>query len=155
MNCQFLCTSHANQLALHLEATAPIWSSWMRQGEVAQQASELDLSIQYFGCAYDLAVMLVDRFTAHGELDGQRHVERLLQSGTRLAQSLARCGHLALRREYLNKIRQRLYREQLRLPLLAARLPQLDESLAVTLDAYSSAIRRRGSVNESARRSLN
>lgn len=142
LNYQFLCSSHANQLALHLEATAPIWSSWMRHGEAAQQASDLDLSIQYFGCAFDLAILLVDRFTAHADLDGKRHSERLLQSGTSLAESLARCGHLALRREYLNKIRQLLYREQLRMPLLADRLPQVDDSLTLTLDAYSSSVRR-------------
>ena len=155
MNCQFLCSSHASQLAQHLEATAPIWSSWMRKGNDARQAPNLELSLQYFGCAYDLAVLLVERFTAHAELDGQRHGERLLQAGRCLTEVLAVCGHLALRREYLNRIRLLLYREQLRMPLLADRLPQIDDSLASMLDAYSGSLRQRDHCATTARRSLN
>lgn len=143
MNCQFLCATHRDQLNERLDVTAPIWASWMRQGERAHNAADNELSVQYFGCAYDLALMLVDRFTAHAEQGGQRHIERLLHAGTRLAQSLAQCGHLALRREYLNTIRQILYREQLRMPLLADQLPALDDSQPLTLDAYSRSMRHR------------
>lgn len=159
MNYRFLCTSHSEQLASHLDSTAPIWASWMRQGEAARRASDVELSVQYFGCAFDLAVLLVQRFTAHAELDGRRHCERLVQAGTALAESLARCGHLALRREYLNKIRQLMYQEQLRMPLLADRLPELDDRLTLTLDAYSSAVHRHGQQSgasmKNARQSLN
>ncbi len=159
MNYQFLCTSHSEQLASHLDATAPIWSSWMRQGEAARRASNLELSVQYFGCAFDLAVLLVERFTAHAEADGLRHCERLLQAGADLAESLARCGHLALRREYLNRIRQLMYQEQLRTPLLADRLPEPEKRLTVTLDAYSGSVRRGSrsshAAMRAARQSLN
>lgn len=145
MPCQFLCASHANKLAQHLDAAAPIWSSWMRRGEAASDAS----SIQYFGCAFDLAVLLVDRFTAHGELDGLAQGERLVRSAARLAQALAHSGHLALRREYLAEVQRLLHREQQRMPLLADRLPQLDDKLSLSLDAYSRTIRHSGFARQS------
>ena len=132
MDYRFLCPTHASQLSMHLEAVAPVWSSWMRRGDEACARAEHDVAIPYFGCACDLAVMLVERFSAHGELEGRRHIDRLLQSSSRLARALARCGHLSLRREYLRQLDELLYGEQLRLPSLAERLPSgglLDEGL--------------------------
>lgn len=136
MHCQFLCSKHRALLTDRLAATAPIWSSWMRKGEACRARSEHDQSIQYFGCALDLSILLIERYTAHGELEGQRHVERLLASGLALSAALARCGHLALRRTFLDKIGDIHYREQLRTPLMAERLPPWESQNVLALDGY-------------------
>ncbi|WP_372779418.1 hypothetical protein [Litorivivens sp.] len=137
MSWQFLCSKHRSLLNERLEATAPIWASWMRKGEVCCSASNFEVGIQYFGCALDLSLLLIERYTAHGELDGQRHMERLLASGLALASALARCGHLSLRRQFLDSISELHYREQLRTPLLADRLPAWDSHSALALSGYS------------------
>ena len=136
MHCQFLCNKHRALLSERLDATAPIWSSWMRQGEACRATANFEESIQYFGCALDLSTLLVERYTAHGELDDQRHIERLLASGLALASAFARCGHLALRRELLDKMSDLHYREQVRTPLLADRLPSWDSQNVLALDGY-------------------
>ncbi len=136
MYCQFLCNKHRALLIDRLEATAPIWSSWMRRGEACRARSDDEQSIQYFGCALDLSIILIERYTAHGELDGQRHVARLLTSVLALSEALARCGHLGLRRAFLNRIGEILYREQLRTPLMAERLPAWDGQKLLALDGY-------------------
>lgn len=138
MHVQFLCSKHRALLSERLDATAPIWSSWMRKGQSCRSNGSVDESIQYFGCAFDFSTLLIERYTAHGELDGQRHMDRLLASGMALARALAECGHLALRREFLNTIGDIHYREQLRTPLLAARLPCWDSQAALALDGYSN-----------------
>lgn len=144
MYCQFLCEKHKTRLNESLAATGPIWASWIRQGEAAQAAGEDQQSLQFFGCAYDLAVLQVNRFTAHGELDGQPAVERLMIAGARLTEALARSGYLALRRDYLKQIQSLLYREQVRTPLLAQRLPLPDWDFDLSLDAYSGRCRAGG-----------
>lgn len=136
MHCQFLCNKHRALLSDRLAATSPIWSSWMRQGDACRARSDDDQSIQYFGCALDLSILLIERYTAHGELDGQRHIERLMASGLALSAALARCGHLALRRTCLNQIGEIHYREQLRTPLMAERLPPWDSQNLLVLDGY-------------------
>lgn len=136
MSCQFLCSKHRLLLSERLEATAPIWLSWMGKGEVCCSESNFEAGIQYFGCALDLSRLLIERYTAHGELDGQRHIERFLASGLALASALARCGQLALRREFLEAIGELHYREQLRTPLLAERLPAWDSQSALAMNGF-------------------
>ncbi|MBB3046737.1 hypothetical protein FHR99_000973 [Litorivivens lipolytica] len=137
MHVQFLCSKHRALLSERLEASAPIWSSWMRKGQACRTRGSVDESIQFFGCAFDLSILLIQRFTAHGKLDGQRHMDRLIDSGMALARALAECGHLSLRREFLNRIGDIHYQEQLRTPLLATRLPSWHSQAALALDGYS------------------
>ncbi|WP_372759406.1 hypothetical protein [Litorivivens sp.] len=135
MDYQFLCHRHKVQLSEHLEAAGPIWSSWMRQGKASLAEGELAQAVQYFGCAFDLALMKVERFTGHAEQDGKRHIDRLLEAVSALAKGLAMSGHLALRREYLGKVCAVLQREQQRTPLLADRLPQPDDAIGLMFNA--------------------
>ncbi len=128
MDCQFLCSKHKAQLGERLEATLPIWSSWMRQGLNAVEQRDFQRSIPFFGCAFELALMQVDRYTAHAEIEGKRYGECLMKSAEALERSLARCGYLTVRRELLTQVRSVLYREQLRTPLLADRLPAPEEA---------------------------
>ncbi len=154
MRYQFLCHSHVAQLSACLETTGPMWSSWVRKGEQARDRSDIDLSIQYFGCAYDLSVLKVNRFTAHGELNGERHIDLLLRAGNCLLDSLALAGHIALRRLYSDQIQQILCQEQLRTPTMAERLPKFEDCPGVTLDGYSTSLRRAAARGDSRQQCL-
>ena len=141
MDYQFLCDQHKQKLLDHLDATVPIGASWMRQGRARLDVGDLEGAIQYFGCAYDLAKLQVERFTGHAEQDGKRHIDRLLDAGRWLGEGLVRCGHVALKREFVRQINTIVAREQSRTPLLAHRLPEPEDSgfeLAHQADALSS-----------------
>lgn len=127
MDYQFLCDQHKQKLLDHLDATAPIGASWMRQGKSRLQMGDLEGAIQYFGCAYDLAKLQVERFTGHAEQEGIRYIDRLLEAGLWLGEGLARCGHLAIKREFARQINSIVAREQSRTPLLAHRLPEPED----------------------------
>lgn len=127
MDYQFLCDQHKQKLLDHLDATVPIGVSWMRQGRVRFEHGDFAVAVQYFGCAYDLAKLQVERFTGHGVQEGIRYIDRLLEAGRWLSEGLARCGHLALKREFVWQLNTIVAREQSRTPLLAHRLPEPEE----------------------------
>lgn len=128
MDYQFLCDQHKQKLLDHLDATAPITASWMRQGKALLETGDFEGAIQYFGCAYDLAKLQVERFTGHAQQDGIRFIDRLLDAGRWLGEGLARCGHVALKREFSAQVNTIIAREQSRTPLLAHRLPEPEET---------------------------
>lgn len=124
----FLCEHHRRQLQEHPKAAVLSWSDWVQEGAAAYQQGLLKKATTYFGCAFELAEQLVAQFTAHGQADGMRHIDRLLSAGEGLLDCLQRGDMPELQREYLLLMHNHLLHEQMRTPLMMAEIE--DEMVA-------------------------
>lgn len=118
----FLCDNHRRQLQEHTSAAILSWTDWVQEGAAAYQQGLLKKATTFFGCAFELSEMLVNQFTAHGEADGLRNIDRMLSAGDGLVDCFQRGEMPELQREYLLLMHNHLLHEQLRTPLMMAEL---------------------------------
>ena len=148
MSQQFLCQGHRAELGSRPDAAIRSWAEWVQEGSEALQEGSLKKATTYFGCAFELAEMLVHQYSAHSVADGLKHVDRLLSAGDGLLACLEYGGEQELQQRYQLAIHERLMFEQMRTPLLQA---ELDGAMHVSIRRLNQLTARQNTVSHGRR----
>ncbi len=79
---RFLCERHRACIASDVKRAGELWDGAFLHGDMEYQAENWALAKAFFGSAFEIALLLIDR---HGDRLSQRWYERLFQSGSYLA----------------------------------------------------------------------
>lgn len=135
MKLKFICANHSHWLETHPKEALNCWANAMETGLYYQDQAMWQASIAPFGCAYEIAIVLLDQ----SELIDSEQILRFSDSAKRLIYSMIRAGKPELAAEniagvqsFFNRISRRYFdRQQVLTMVRELRLIQLTEILPV------------------------